>query len=217
MPTRVKICGIVRWKDAALAVDLGAAALGFNFYPPSPRYIAPRAAKAIIRRLPPFVTPVGVFADETDGERIAGTAREAGVTAVQLHGPASPLPGTGAKALEGLTILRAIAVWKGFKPEVLKHVKADAYLLDAFDPVLHGGTGKTFDWTLARQARKFGTIILAGGLTPENVARAIRKVRPYAVDVASGVESSPGRKDPAKMCAFFAAVGDADKRRASGD
>jgi phosphoribosylanthranilate isomerase len=211
MPTRVKICGIRRVEDAKLAVELGAVALGFNFYPPSPRFIAPQAARAIINKLPPFVVPVGVFANETDGAHIAAIAREAGVTTVQLHGPASPLPGPSSEALEGFTVLHAIAVWKGFKPELLQHLKANAFLLDAYDPALHGGTGKTFDWTVAREAKKFGTIILAGGLTPENVGRAIREVEPYAVDVASGVESAPGIKDPVRLCAFFSAVAMADK------
>ncbi|HLY59767.1 MAG TPA: phosphoribosylanthranilate isomerase [Terriglobia bacterium] len=210
MPTRVKICGITCVEDATLAVELGAAALGFNFYPASPRHIAPSAARVIISKLPPLVTAVGVFANETDGAHVAAIALEAGVTTVQLHGTASPLPGKGAKALDGFTVFQAIAVWKGFKPEILQHFKANAFLLDAYDPGLHGGTGKTFDWYLAREARKFGTIIIAGGLTAENVGQAIREVLPYAVDVASGVESAPGIKDPAKLRAFFAEVAKAD-------
>lgn len=211
MPTRVKICGITRLEDATLAVELGAAALGFNFYPKSPRYITPSSARAIINKLPPFVMAVGVFANETDGTHVATIARQAGVTTVQLHGTSSPLTGTGAKALEGFAVLQAIAVSKGFKPALLQQSKANAFLLDAYDSGLHGGTGKTFDWSLAREAKNFGTIILAGGLTPENVGQAIREVRPYAVDVASGVESAPGIKDPAKLRAFFSAVAKADK------
>lgn len=212
MPTRVKICGITRVEDANLAVELGASALGFNFYPPSPRYIAPPAARAIINKLPPLVTAVGVFANETDGAHVAAIAREAGVTTVQLHGQASPLPGPDSEAFEDFTVLHAISVWKGFKPGLLEHLKADAFLLDAYDPALQGGTGKTFDWSLAREAKKFGTIILAGGLTPDNVGLAIREVRPYAVDVASGVESAPGIKDPYKLREFFSAVAKADER-----
>jgi phosphoribosylanthranilate isomerase len=206
MPTRVKICGITRLEDATLAVELGAAALGFNFYPPSPRYIEPQAARAIIKKLPPLVMPVGVFANETDGAHIAAIAREAGVTTVQLHGPAAPLPGPDAEGLNGYFVIHAIAVWKGFKPEMLQYMKTTAFLLDGYDPALRGGTGKTFDWSVAREAKKFGTIILAGGLTPENVGEAIREVKPYAVDVASGVESAPGIKDPAKLRAFFSSV-----------
>ena len=208
MPTRVKICGITRWEDAQLAVELGASALGFNFYPPSPRYIAPEAAKAIILRLPPFVTAVGVFANEIDGAHVAAIARETGVEAVQLHGPGFP---KADGALASFQMIRAVTVPKGAKIEDLTLSGAGAYLLDAFDPDLSGGTGKTFDWTLAREAKKYGPIILAGGLTPENVSQAIRESRPYAVDVASGLESSPGKKDAAKLLAFFAAVANADK------
>lgn len=208
MPTRVKICGITRWEDAQLAVELGASGLGFNFYPPSPRYVAPESAKAIILRLPPLVTAVGVFANEIDGAHVTTIAREAGVAAVQLHGPKFPkADGT----LAGFQMIRAVAVRDGMKIEDLTLSGASAYLLDAFDPDLPGGTGKTFDWHLAREAKKYAPIILAGGLTPENVSQAIRDAQPYAVDVASGVESSPGKKDPAKMRAFFAAVAKADK------
>jgi phosphoribosylanthranilate isomerase len=105
----------------------------------------------------------------------------------------------------------AVAVREGFKPEELGKIKPSAYLLDAYDPDRLGGTGKTFDWNAAREAKQYGPIILAGGLTPENVARAVRQVRPFAVDVASGVESAPGIKDPAKLRAFFAAVAEADR------
>ena len=210
MPTRVKICGITQWEDAQLAVELGASALGFNFYPASPRYIAPDAAKAIVLRLPPLVTAVGVFANEIDGAHIAAIARQAGVAAVQLHGPKFPkADGT----LAAFQMIRAVAVSDGMKIEELTLSGASAYLLDAFDHDLPGGTGKTFDWTLAREAKRYAPIILAGGLTPENVSRAIREAQPYAVDVASGVESSPGKKDPANLRAFFAAVTKTDESR----
>jgi phosphoribosylanthranilate isomerase len=209
MPTRVKICGITRAEDARLAVELGAAALGFNFYPPSPRYIAPSAAADIVQTLPPFVVAVGVFADESDAARVASVARQAGVTAVQLHGPSFPAD-DARRELQGFRLIRGVAVREGFKPEELAAIRASAFLLDASDPNLRGGTGKTFDWNLAREAKRFGTIILAGGLTPENVGEAIRQVRPFAVDVASGVESAPGKKDPAKLRAFFSAVEVAD-------
>jgi phosphoribosylanthranilate isomerase len=208
MPTRIKICGLTRLEDAQRAVELGAAALGFNFYPASPRYIEPAAARAIVRRLPPFVTPVGVFANETDSGHLISLAREAGVTAVQVHGPRFPaLP----ELLSVFSLVVAVAVREGFKPEELRKIERSAYLLDAFDPDRLGGTGKTFDWNAAREAKQYGPIILAGGLTPENVGRAVREVRPFAVDVASGVESAPGIKDPARLRAFFAAVAEADK------
>ena len=208
MPTRVKICGITRLEDAQQAVDLGAAALGFNFYPPSPRYIEPAAARAIVGRLPPFVIPVGVFANETDAGRVISIARDAGVTTVQLHGPGFP---DLHELLSAFTLVVAVPVREGFKVEELGKLKPTAYLLDAFDPDRLGGTGKTFDWSAAREAKRYGPIILAGGLTPENVGRAVRVVRPFAVDVASGVESAPGIKDPAKLRAFFAAVAEADR------
>ncbi len=208
MPTRIKICGLTRLEDAQRAAELGAAALGFNFYPLSPRYIEPAAARAIIRRLPPFVTAVGVFANETDAGQVISRAREAGATTVQVHGPGFPALD---ELLAVFTLVVAVAVGKGFKPEELRKIKASAYLLDAFDPDRLGGTGRTFDWSAAREAKQYGPIILAGGLTPENVARAVREVRPFAVDVASGVESAPGIKDAAKLRAFFTAVAEADR------
>ena len=207
MATRVKICGITRLEDAQQAVDLGAAALGFNFYPPSPRYIEPAAARAIVGHLPPFVVPVGVFANETDAGRVISIAREAGATAVQLHGPGFP---DLQELLSAFTLVVAVPVREGFKAEALGKFRLNAYLLDAFDADRLGGTGKTFDWNAAREAKRYGPIILAGGLTPENVGLAVRVVRPFAVDVASGVESAPGIKDPAKLSAFFAAVTEAD-------
>jgi len=207
MATRIKICGITRREDARLAVDLGAAALGFNFYPPSPRYIEPRRAAEIIRQLPPFVASVGVFADEDDEEHVAGVAHDAGAMAIQLRGP--KLPATSG-ALAGYPLILALGVGERLNPEEFGRLKARAFLLDAQDSKLLGGTGKTFDWRLARDAKKYGNIILAGGLMPENVGQAIREVRPFAVDVASGVESAPGVKDAAKLRAFFAAVGEID-------
>jgi phosphoribosylanthranilate isomerase len=210
MPTRVKICGITRLEDARMAVELGAAALGFNFYPPSPRYVEPRAARATIRELPPLVTTVGVFADESDEAHVLAVGREAGIRTIQLHGPRYP----GAErngSLAGYPLIRAVAVGGGFKVETLECLAASAFLLDGFDPAFLGGTGKTFDWSLAREAKKYGTIILAGGLTPENVGQAIREVEPFAVDVASGVESRPGIKDPRKLRSFFEAVKQADR------
>jgi phosphoribosylanthranilate isomerase len=208
MPTRVKICGITRLEDAQLAVELGAAALGFNFYRPSPRYIAPGAAAGIVRQLSPFVTAVGVFADEPDAELVVTVAGEARVTAIQLHGPRFA---ESSGPLADFPLIRAVAVRGNFKPEELGRLTASAFLLDTFDPNLPGGTGKTFDWGLAREAKRYGPIILAGGLAPENVGQAIREVRPFAVDVASGVELTPGIKDPAKLRAFFAAVAEADR------
>jgi phosphoribosylanthranilate isomerase len=208
MPTRVKICGVTRWQDAQLAVELGAAALGFNFYPPSPRYLAPASAQAIVSKLPPLITAVGIFANESDEEHVAGVAEEAGVSTVQLHGPEFPPLGG---ALMNFRLIRAVAVTEGFRAESLRGLHAGAFLLDAFDEKLLGGTGKPFNWAAARCANRFGTIILAGGLTPENVGQAIREVRPFAVDVASGVEREPGVKDENKLRAFFQEVERADR------
>jgi phosphoribosylanthranilate isomerase len=208
MPTRVKICGITRLEDAQLAVELGAAALGFNFYPSSPRYIPPSSARKIVMKLPPLVTTVGVFANVTNDEIVAGVARQAGVTRVQLHG--SQLPPLD-RALADFRLIRAVAVTEEFQAESLRGLRGDAFLLDAYDPSLPGGTGKPFNWSLAREANRFGTIILAGGLTPENVGQAIREVRPFAVDVASGVEDTPGVKDAGKLRAFFREVERVDR------
>ena len=208
MPTRIKVCGITRLEDALLAVELGASALGFNFYRPSPRYIAPGAARSMIEHLPPLVVAVGVYADETEMDHVTAIAREAGVGAIQLHGPRYPEP-AGQSA--GYPLIRAVAVGEDFKAEKLSAFQVNAFLLDAFHPNLSGGTGRPFDWELARKASRYGTIILAGGLNPENVGRAIREVRPFAVDVASGVESAAGQKDPALLRAFFAAVAEADR------
>lgn len=207
MATRIKICGITRWEDAQLAVDLGAAALGFNFYSRSPRHLDPAAARAIILKLPPLIVPVGIFANESDGDLVAGIARESRVTVLQMHGPQFPPRDA---ALAHFPWIRAVAVREGFRPETLRELGGDAFLLDAFDAELLGGTGKPFKWALADEANRFGTVILAGGLTPENVGQAIREVRPFAVDVASGVETSPGVKDEKKLRRFFAAVQEAD-------
>jgi phosphoribosylanthranilate isomerase len=225
--TRVKICGITRLEDALLSVELGAAALGFNFYPRSPRYITPEKARAIIRTVPPPVMTVGVFADETSVEHVLSVARQSGVNTIQLHGvgaghvPAfvdrTPVhqgrpPGS---PLLSYPLIRALTVDETFRPESLQSLGADAFLLDAFHPTLKGGTGLTIDWTKAREATSYGRVILAGGLTPENVAEAIRQVRPFAVDVASGVESAPGAKDASKLRAFFAEVHEADRKSPS--
>jgi phosphoribosylanthranilate isomerase len=203
MPTRVKICGITTWDDARLSIDLGASALGFNFYPPSPRSISPAEAWSIIRRLPPFVEAVGVFVNWPPLV-VDAMARAVRLGAVQLHGAESP--GEVAELGRKRRVIKAVTVKRGFRPASLRKYRVDAILLDGFARGLHGGTGRTLDWTLARAAGRHARIILAGGLTPENVAEAIRAAEPYAVDVASGVEARPGRKDHAKLRALFAAV-----------
>jgi phosphoribosylanthranilate isomerase len=214
MPTRVKICGITREEDAKLAVELGAAALGFNFYKSSPRYLEPHHAQAIIVKLPPFVTAVGVFADEAEDRNVARIVEESGVTVLQLHGPRFPrMDGV----LAGFPWIRGVAVREGFTPQDLRNLGTRAILLDAYDAKLQGGTGKTFNWPLARDAGRYATIILAGGLTAQNVGKGISEVRPYAVDVASGVESAPGVKDPEKLKGFFREVQKADQGIENGN
>ncbi len=195
----MKVCGVTRLEDALAAARLGADALGFVFYRPSKRYVEPAAARAIVEALPPFVTPVGLFVDEPAGA-IEAAARAAGVRAVQLHGGEPP---AACRALS-LPALKAIAV-EG--PAALEG--ADAYdgawglVLDAPGG---GGSGRPFDWALVERRRPRAPFLVAGGLSPANVGEALRRLRPYGVDVASGVESSPGVKDPGKLERFFDAV-----------
>jgi len=202
--TRVKICGITAWDDARLSIDLGASALGFNFYPSSPRAISPADAWKIIRRLPPFVEAVGVFVNWPPLV-VDALARALRLHTVQLHGGESPEE--VAAVGQSHRVIKAVKVGPGFRVAGLtRYRRADAILLDGFVRGLHGGTGRTLDWNLARTARRYGRIILAGGLTPENIAEAIRVAQPYAVDVCSGVEARPGRKDHARLRALFSAV-----------
>jgi len=194
---RVKICGITSAADARLAVASGADALGFNFYRPSPRFIEPAAAARIIARLPKRVVKAGVFVDET-AEKIREIAAAVGLDVVQLHGHERPFRVRQVAAFR--PVIKAFRVRPGFPPARLAlYPAAAAFLLDGFRPGLPGGTGMMFDWSLARRAARYGTIVLAGGLRPENVVEAISRVRPYAIDVCSGVESRPGKKDPKKV------------------
>ena len=224
---RVKICGITNMEDARLAVELGADALGFIFYAKSPRHITPAAAREIIEALPPFVTPVAVVVARPSATEVArpsatevarpsatevsesaavvnGLLARTGCRVAQVHGGDAPgyleqltYPAIKAVAMASETDLAALRGCAG----------ARAFLLDAKVEGMHGGTGHTIDWTLARQAAQFGKpIILAGGLTPENVAEAIHIAHPYAVDLNSGVESVPGKKDPERLRTAFAAI-----------
>jgi phosphoribosylanthranilate isomerase len=197
---RVKICGITRSEDALLAAQLGADALGFNFWPESKRFIEPDAARAIVAKLPPFVVPVGVFVNQPEDE-IRSAAERSGVEVLQLHGDESPEFCTRF----GLPVLKAIRVEELRSLAALASYEVSGFLLDTPSRGF-GGSGTPFDWTLAEGISECGSIILAGGLSPENVAAAIRAVRPWAVDVASGVESSPGVKDPAKLARFIQAA-----------
>jgi phosphoribosylanthranilate isomerase len=190
---RVKICGVTNWPDARLAVDLGADALGFNFHAPSPRAVTPAQAWEIIRRLPPMVTAVGVFVN-WPARAVAVLARALRLGAVQLHGDESPREVRQLSA--AFCVIKAFPMPPGFRLSSLApYAEASALLLDGFKSGQRGGTGRTADWNLARRARRYGRVILAGGIRPENVAEAIARVQPYAVDVASGVERRPGKKD----------------------
>ena len=203
MSVKVKICGITNLDDALAAVEAGGDALGFVFYENSPRHISFEAAQDIIRHLPPFVAKVGVFVDSTE-EAVRRGVGECGIDTLQFHGGETP---------EFCRVFTSLKVYKAFRVQNLESLEAlpsywtDAWLLDGFAPDELGGTGATFNWELAREARKLGRpIILAGGLTPENVAQAVRQVQPYGVDVSSGVESAPGKKDPAKVREFIVAA-----------
>ncbi len=216
---KVKVCGLTDADDARLAVELGAAMLGFNFYPRSPRYIAPAQARSIIAALPAAIEIVGVFVNATV-EDITAAVAASGVSAVQLHGnePAEFCRRLKQR-LPAVRIIKAFRTEPGFAPETAVHYPADAVLIDAACAAF-GGSGIEADWERARAvATLLPTAILAGGLTASNVAAAIRQVCPGAVDVCSGVEAAKGRKDPAKMREFFAAVrgGTAELRDGSGD
>jgi phosphoribosylanthranilate isomerase len=201
---KVKICGITNWTDARRAVDAGADFLGFNFYRKSPRYVAPGRARKIVRRLPKRVAAVGVFVNERE-EKILRIARAVGLDYLQLHGDETPE--SASRLARFFPVIKAARVGNGFHPALLaKFRRVRAVLLDGFKPGIHGGTGKTFDWKIAQSVGSHRRIFVAGGLAPENVARAVRVARPYAVDVCSGVESRPGKKDPAKLDALMRAV-----------
>jgi len=202
---RVKICGITNWTDARHAIEAGCDAIGFNFYPWSPRYVTPQAAEAIRRRLPREIAAVGVFVNEAPAA-VSELADAIHLDYAQLHGEERP---AAARAVaRSATVIKAFRVGPRFRVSQIARYPAAAFLLDGALPRgrLRGGTGHSFDWALARPAAQYGPIVLAGGLTAENVAQAIHAARPTAVDVASGVESAPGHKDARKLRAFLDAV-----------
>jgi phosphoribosylanthranilate isomerase len=202
--TFIKICGITNLADALAAVDAGADALGFNFYPPSARYIAPAAARQIIERLPPPILSVGVFVNEATAETVKVIAAEAGVAALQLHGDESP--GYCAE-LKGWYVIKTLAVGETFDARRPLDYEVQAIMLDASDKQFRGGTGQVIDWSIARRVRELGPrIFLAGGLSSENVQEAIATVEPYAVDACSSLEAVPGKKNHDRICAFIAAA-----------
>jgi phosphoribosylanthranilate isomerase len=197
---KVKVCGITSYEDAAMALDLGVDALGFNFYRRSSRFIEPVAARRIIERLPPFALSVGLFVNVPQSEEVMESARTAGVHVLQLHGDESP---EYCRKLCAWPLIKAVRIGDGPIEENLEAFDVQAFLLDSKDDELFGGTGKHFDWARARDIKKTRPVILAGGLRPENVSEAIRMVNPYAVDVCSGVEYGPGKKDEQRLKEFM--------------
>jgi phosphoribosylanthranilate isomerase len=193
----VKICGITRLEDAEAAVALGANALGFVFWPKSPRYIDPYRARAIVASLPPFVSAVGLFVNQSPGH-IASVASLARLGVVQLHGDETPEEA----ATLGRPIVRALSL-EAAAGALDRWPARVTILLDAHDPDRRGGTGRTIDWDAAAAIARRRRVVLAGGLNPDNIAAAVERVRPFGVDVSSGVESAPGRKDVGRLRALF--------------
>jgi phosphoribosylanthranilate isomerase len=202
---KVKICGTTNFEDAAVAVEAGADAVGFIFYRKSPRYVDPAVVKQIVAQLPPLIIPVGVFVNE-DVATVRAIMDSCGLALGQLHGDETAAycqeldrPVVKALRLRDRGSFLALAEFQG-------RAGVRGFVLDSFSEQAYGGTGQVADWGLAAEAAKASTILLAGGLTPDNVAEAIRAVRPYGVDVSSGVESVPGKKDHGKLRAFLQAV-----------
>jgi len=196
---KIKICGITNATDAQLAAKLGADALGFNFYPESPRFVQRERVRAIIASLPPFVVPVGIFVDE-DPVIVRETCSFCGIRVVQLHGDEAP---------SVVGVLRMFKIIKAFRIRgerdlgQLRRYDVDAFLLDAYVSGLRGGTGSTFNWDLAKTVSGGVPIIVAGGLNPDNVGEAIKALNPYGVDVCGGVEAEPGKKDRVLLRRFI--------------
>ena len=201
---KVKICGITNYEDAAMAVEMGADALGFIFAP-SPREISPEEAKNIVEKLPPFVKTVAVFVNE-DQKTISEITEYCGIDIVQLHGDESP-------EMCEYFMPRTIKTFRVKDEDILEDMtpytgRVKAFLLDTYSEKAAGGTGKVFNWDIAIKAKKFNVpVILAGGLNPANIKEAVLKVKPYAVDMCSGVEREPGRKDRGLMKELFGKLG----------
>lgn len=209
IPIQIKICGITNARDAITCIDLGAQMIGLNFYPQSPRYIQPEVARQIVETLPNDTRTVGVFVDG-NADAIRKTANTAGVRCVQLHGNFSP---DIARELAGeFHVIRAFATHTHFRPEDVSSFPNCDALIDAHHPDFRGGTGQTCNWQDARAALAFARfLILSGGLNARNVGAAIKAVTPHAVDVCSGVESAPGRKDHRAIENFIGVARAADR------
>jgi phosphoribosylanthranilate isomerase len=198
---KIKICGMTSIEDTLLAVEGGADAVGFIFYKKSPRYVSEKLVRSIISKLPPFVETVGVFVDES-ADRINRIADSCKLDAVQLHGEETP---AFCKQISR-KVIKAVRVKDKESFTQLPSYKVSAFLLDTYSENQQGGTGQVFDWGLVNEGKKYGPVILAGGLNPANVTHAIQKAKPYGVDVCSGVEKTPGIKSPVKLRAFIKAV-----------
>jgi phosphoribosylanthranilate isomerase len=205
--TRIKICGITDLDDARDAALLGADAIGLNFHPDSPRFVTPELAMRIIDSLPPFVTSVGVFVNYGDPSVLEDFATSIRLDAVQLHGEESP---DYCSVISRVKVIKAFRVNEGFRVDSLRSYSVSGFLLDAYSREARGGTGQTFEWSRAAGVNAFGRIVLAGGLDPDNVGAAVEELHPFAVDVSSGVEKSPGRKDYDLMRRFVESVHEAD-------
>jgi len=207
MSVKIKICGITGAADGLTAAEAGVDMIGLMFAEKSPRLISLPTAKEISRALPPFVLKVGVFLNPPE-DLVMRAIGECGLSLLQFHGDETPEFCTQF----GLMCIKAFGIRDVESLKAIPHYPTDAYLLDAFSPEARGGTGEKFSWDLAVEAKKFGKpIFLAGGLTPQNVAEAVRKVQPFAVDVSSGVESAPGKKDRRKIRDFIASVREAQQ------
>ena len=203
MPVRVKICGITNTADAVAAIDAGADALGFMFFENSKRNVSFSTAAEIIRELPPLISRVGVFVNATK-DFIRSAVGETGINMLQLHGEETP---EFCDQFEPITVMKAFRIRDLDSLRECLKFDGQLWLLDSFVEGVHGGTGMTFNWDVAVEAAKLNSrVMLAGGLKVETVAEAVRKVRPYGVDVSSGVESAPGKKDHARLRQFIDAA-----------
>jgi phosphoribosylanthranilate isomerase len=208
--TRVKVCGMTNLSDATQAADLGAWAIGLIHHRDSPRLVDPAVAEEIGGALKRRCEVVGVFVNSTMDEVIEAAERES-LTMLQFHGDEGPSFCAEAARRAGTKVMKALRVRSGADVQAAEAFRTDFHLFDAYRPKLYGGTGESFDWDLLRNRRSKVPMVLAGGLSPENVGEAIAAAHPYAVDVITGVEAEPGRKDPAKVEAFFQAVQRAGK------
>ncbi len=199
---KVKVCGITNRDDAYLAAELGAWAIGFVFYKESPRYISPSKAKKIIEELPPFIAPVGVFVNHREGA-VKDIVNFCGIHTIQFHGDEMPMY---CQRFKSYQVIKAFRVSEAFEFTVLNKYNVSAFLFDTYQENSYGGTGKIFNWNLLKEMKFKKPLILSGGLNPQNVSQAIAACHPYAVDVSSGVEKSPGKKDGHFLKEFFGQI-----------